>query len=193
MAYPGPQTKITITHDRELATDLQSQFITQVMSKEMQIGQLERMINAIGAGARIASIAMTIDDGTAVAASDTLTLTNFNTAADTILINGVTMTCVASGAVNNQWNVAASASLQATEIARAINASTTSLISGQVVASAVGAVVTLTSAFVGVAGNAVTTAKGVDAGSVMTFSAARLAGGVASASSASAPLYKHGV
>jgi len=193
MPYPGCKTTIVIIHDKDTAADLQSKNITSVMSKEMQAAQLERLINGLGMGSRIGSLDLTIDDGTAVAASDTLTLTAVSTAADTILINGVTLTAVASGAVNNQWNVLATATLQAADIVRAINASTSPLVSGQVLATSALGVVTLTSKFLGLAGNAVTTAKGVDAGTVMTFSAARLAGGLASGSSLSAPTYKHGV
>ena len=181
----APQTKITLVHDKEAAGDLQSQFQTQAFTKESHVAGLEMLLQQIVIGIRNASVTTVIDNGDAVSASDTLTLTGVSTAADTILINGVTLTAVASGAVNNQWNVQGSAALQATEIARAINASSNSLVSGHVSAAAVGAVVTLTAVIPGVAGNAVTTAKGTDAGSVMTFSAARLAGGLAATGSAS--------
>lgn len=181
MAYPGSQTKITVIHDRETTSDLQHDFINSQVSKIAQSQAVRNLLEDMATGVRNGSVQTTIDDGNAVAATDTLTLTNFSTANDTILINGVTLTAVASGATNNQWNVKASAILQATEIARAINASSTSLVSGHVLASSTGAsgVVTLTAVIAGLAGNSVTTAKGVDAGTVMTFSAARLAGGLA--------------
>lgn len=188
MAYPGPQTKITITHDREVAGDLQAQFITQVMSKEMQIAQIQTMLNAFGMGSRMGSIALTIDDGTAVAATGTVTLSGVGAAGDTVVINGVTLTAVASGAVNNQWNVGGSSTISATNLAAAINASTSGLVSGTVSAASVTNVVTLTALALGQPGNAVTLAA-TGAGAA---SGARLTGGVASAS-ASSVTYKHGV
>jgi phage tail sheath gpL-like len=192
MAYPGSQTKITITHDREATGDLQSQYITQVMSKEMQISQLQSLINAVGAGARNAQIALVIDDGNPVSASGTITLSGVGAANDTILINGVTFTAQASGATGNQWNVGASATLSAANIAAAINASASALVNQHVTASAASGVVTIRAAIAGLAGNAVTIAKGVDAGTVMTVSGARLTGGVAATNSSSVS-YNHGV
>lgn len=182
------QTKITITHDKEVAGDLQQHFITSVMSKEMQIPKLETLLNQIGLGSRNAAIAMTIDDGTAAAATGTVTLSGAGTAGDTVVINGVTLTAVASGAVNNQWNVGASATASAANLAAAIVASTSPLVSGTVTASSLAGVVTLTAAAVGLLGNAVTLAA-TGAG---TASGARLTGGTASGSALSS-LYKHGV
>lgn len=193
MAYPGPKTTITIIHDRDATGDLQHKFINSQPSKQAHAAAIGDLIDDVYLAVRNGSIQTTIDDGNAVAASDTLTLTGVSTATDTIIINGTTLTAVASGAVNNQWNVLGTATLQAAEIARAINASSTSLVSGHVVATSSLGVVTLTSAFPGIAGNAVTTAKGTDVGTVMTFSAARLAGGLASTTSVSSALYKFGV
>lgn len=191
--YPGSQTKITLTHDREATGDLVSQFVTQVMSKEMQIARLEALLDGLASGARNGSVDVTIDDGNGVKASGTVVFSGINTANDTFTLNGVTMTAVASASVNNQWSVAASATAQATAFAAAVNASTTSLISGQVVAVASGSTVTMTSQVAQIWGNAVTTAKGTDAGSVMTVSGARLTGGLAPTNPTVAPTYKHGV
>jgi hypothetical protein len=120
-----------------------------------------------------------VNGGSSVAASGTIAFSGVSTANDTILINGTTLTAVASGATNNQWNVKSTAALQAAEVVRAINASTTSLVSGQVVASLTStSTVTLTAVVKGITGNAITIAKGTDAGSVMTVSGARLTGGV---------------
>jgi phage tail sheath gpL-like len=186
------QTKITITHDKEVPGDLQSKLITAQASKLKQVSELRNIIEDIMLGNRMGIVATVIDNGDAVTASGTLTLTGAGAASDTILINGVTLTAVASGAVNNQWNVGGTATLSAAAIASAINASSTALVSGQVIATSALGVVTIKALASGVTGNAITTAKGVDAGSVMTFSGARLTSGAAPTLSASAS-YNFGV
>lgn len=175
----GSQTKITLTHDQETTGDLQLKMITERMSKTSRATALQNWLARISSALSNAKISATIDDGNGVAATATITFTGANTTSDTVLINGVTMTSVASGPANNQWADGSSASTAAANLAAAINASTTSLISGQVSAAAAGAVVTITSLFPGLAGNAVTVAKGTDAGAVMTVSGARLTGGTA--------------
>lgn len=127
------------------------------------------------------SIAFSVQ-GNTVQASGTLI---FDTviATDAFVINGVTFTCVASGATGNQFNIGASDVLTAASAAAAINASATALISGYVTAtSAAGltttGVVTVTSVFYGLAGNQVTLASN-DA--TITASGARLASGAADA------------
>jgi phage tail sheath gpL-like len=92
------------------------------------------------------------------------------------LINGVTFTCAASP-TGNQWAPGASATASAANLAAAINASVTSLVSGYVTASSVAGVLTITSVFYGLSGNQCTIAEGVDGGSVMTVSGARLTAG----------------
>jgi phage tail sheath gpL-like len=124
------------------------------------------------------SLVSTIDDGNEAAASGTFTFSGASTAGDTILINGVTFTAVASGATGNQFNVGASASAQATNLASAINGSATALVNTTVTALAASGVVTITAVKNGAMGNAVTIAKGTDAGSVVTVSGARLTGGL---------------
>lgn len=126
------------------------------------------------------SIAINIR-GNATPASGTVIFSAINTANDTFLINGVTLTCVASGATNNQWNVGTTATTQAANFAAAVNASTTNLITGQVIATAASGTVTITSLWWGLSGNQCTIAKGTDAGTVMTVSGARLTGGAVDA------------
>jgi hypothetical protein len=116
-----------------------------------------------------------------VQATGTVTFTGTGAANDTILINGVTFTAVASGATGNQWNVGGTATLSAAALAAAINASVTALIAGYVTAANLAGVMTITSAFYGLAGNQTTIAEGVDAGSAMAVSGARLTGGAADA------------
>jgi phage tail sheath gpL-like len=135
----------------------------------------------LGPSGSAPSIAVSVD-GQAVAASGTVTFTGTGAANDTILINGVTFTAVASGATGNQWNVGGSATLSAAALAAAINASASALVSQQVSAASVAGVVTITSKNKGVYGNAVTIAEGVDAGGAMAVSGARLTAGAADAS-----------
>lgn len=193
MAYPGSQTKITIIHDREATADMVHKNISANFSKQSQaVGLIDLISDIATAGTKMGSIGTVIDDGNAVAASGTIIFSGVSTAGDTVLINGVTMTAVASGAVNNQWNVAGSAALQAASLASAINTSTTPLISSVVSAAAPSATLTISALLGGVAGNAVTIAKGTDTGTVMTVSGARLIGGLAATNSSSV-LYKFGV
>jgi phage tail sheath gpL-like len=127
------------------------------------------------------SIAISVQDNQ-VQASGTIAFSNVASANDTILINGVTFTAKASGATGNQWNVGADATACAANLAAAINASVTSLVASYVTAAAATGTVTITSAFYGLAGNQCTIAKGVDSGSVMTVSGARLTAGAEDAS-----------
>lgn len=106
----------------------------------------------------------------AVKATGTITLSS-HVATNTVTVNGITFTCVASGATGNQYNVGASDTLTAEALAAAINANTT--LDGMVVATAASGVVTLTALIPGEIGNAVTLAISAN-GSV---SAARMAGG----------------
>lgn len=187
------QTKITITHDKENTIDVQNQLIVNAMTNKMQVECLQVFLEQIEVGGRNATIATVIDDGNAVAATGTVTFTGINTANDTLVISGVTFTAVASGATGNQWNVGTTASTQAANVASAINAA--SSLSGVVTAAAVGAVVTVTASVAGLLGNAVTLAKGTDAGAVMTVGGltnGRLGGGTAATNSSSVT-YKFGV
>lgn len=87
-----------------------------------------------------------------VRATGTFTL-NTVIATDAVSVNGVTFTAVASGATGNQFNVGVSDTATATNLAAAINASVTALVAGYVTASSALTVVTVTSAFYGLAGN----------------------------------------
>lgn len=95
-------------------------------------------------------------------------------ATNSIVINGVTFTCVASGATGNQFNVGGTDTLTAVAAAAAINASVTALIPGYVVATSALGVVTITAVKPGISGNLVTISS--PSGTV-TVSGARLTGG----------------
>ena len=87
-----------------------------------------------------------------VQASGTVTLSSM-VATDTVTVNGVVFTCVASGATGNQFNVGGTDTITATNLAAAINASVTALVAGYVTASASGPVVTVTAIQPGLTGN----------------------------------------
>lgn len=170
------QSVILITHD-ETAGKMQELIqTTDAKNKPLANARLAKYVSAIGAGIRKATVEV---DVASVKASGTFTFSGVTTANDTVLINGVTFTAVASGATGNQWNNGATASDSATNLAAAINASVTALVSGYVTASSVAGVVTVTAARPGILGNCITIAKGVDAGTVDTVSGARLTGGTA--------------
>lgn len=190
---------MTITTGNEALQTIKDIFLKSTTAQRQAARNIGNYIEAAALGDRTCSIDVQVNGGAAVSATGTIAFSGVSTAADTILINGVTLTAVAAGAVNNQWNVKGTAALQAAEVVRAINASTTALVSGTVIASVTGGTtVTLTAAqkvggvvvvAPGVLGNAITIAKGTDAGAVMTVSGARLTGGLAT----SANLYRFGL
>lgn len=187
------KTKITITHDKEKAIDVQNKLLVNAFTSKSHANQLGIIVDEIANGVRNGAIVTIIDDGNEVASTGILTYSSVATAGDTILVNGVTLTAVASGAVSGQFNVGASASLQAANTAAGINLSAALI--GVVTAAAVGAVVTVSAAVAGTIGNAVTLAKGIDAGSTLVVSgvtSGKLQGGLA-ATTSSAVTYKFGV
>lgn len=120
------------------------------------------------------SIAISIE-GQAVAASGTFTLDTV-IATDAISISGVTFTAVASGATGNQFNVGADDTETAENLAAAINASVTALVTGVVTATSADEVVTVSAVTKGLSGNAITIES---ADATITASGARLTGGAA--------------
>ncbi len=127
------------------------------------------------------SIAISIQENE-VQASGTFILDTV-IATDAVKVNGVTFTAVASNAGANQFNVGGSDTLTAANLAAAINASVTALVSGYVTAtSAAGltttGVVTVTSSFYGLSGNQ-TLIESLD--STITASGTHLTGGAVDA------------
>lgn len=165
------------------AGQLAAQFQTNQTGKHGVANKVQNFISSLQTGSESGpsgsapSINIVVQDN-ATQATGTILFSGASSANDTILINGVTFTCVASGATGNQWNVAGTAILQAAALASAINGSATALVNGFVTAANNGtATCTITSNFYSVAGNSTTIAKGVDGGGVMTVSGARLTGG----------------
>jgi phage tail sheath gpL-like len=138
------------------------------------INKLQNYLGSLATGVRSASVVTRV---VAVQATGTITFSDTGAADDTVLINGVTFTAKASGATGNEWNVGASATLSAAALAAAINASATALVNEHVTASADSGVVTITAINAGHSGNAITIAEGVDSGTDMAVSGARLTGG----------------
>lgn len=89
---------------------------------------------------------------TAISASTTGTFTSTTTADQTITVNGVNFTAKSSGATGNQFNIGSTATDCATNLAAAINASTTAGIVGTVGASSAAGVVTFYSLIPGSVG-----------------------------------------
>lgn len=119
------------------------------------------------------SIAMSIQ-ALAIQASGTLTLSS-TVATNAFTVNGVTFTCVASGAGANQFNVGADDTATAVNAAAAINASVSALVAGYVTASSALGVVTVTAVDHGIFGNLVT----ITGTTNIVASGARLTGGIA--------------
>ena len=124
------------------------------------------------------SIAISIQ-GNAVRAFCVATFTSV-IATDSLFINGVEFTCVASGAGADEFNVGADDFETVTNAAAAINTSTTALIPGFVTATAEQiagqAILRITSAFYGIEGNQTTV---YSADSTIQFSSPQLQAGQA--------------
>jgi phage tail sheath gpL-like len=116
--------------------------------------------------------------GAGAQASGLLTCATAGAATDTLTVNGITFTAVASGAVGNQYNVGGTTTLTATAIALSINTSVTAGVLNYVYASSSGAVVTIRASRVGIFGNEFTLLAGQAS---ITVSGSRLTGGTDSA------------
>lgn len=117
-------------------------------------------------------------------ATGTITLTTNPAAGDTVIVNGVVFTFVASGAVAGQVNIGGTSSVTAASLQAALAASiNASLIGAEYTVST--NVVTVTVQLGGTAGNAFTLAK---TGTNITVSGATLTGGTANTGNATIAL-----
>lgn len=163
------KSMIILTHD-DSSADMQHLLLAETGNRMKAGAKLIKYFRGLMGGAKSASVYI---GETAVQASGTVTLSS-HVATDTVTVNGVTFTCVASGATGDQYNVGATDALTGDALAAAINASSTALVSGYVTASSDGAgVVTVTASYPGEAGNLFTLAISAH-GSV---SGAKLTGG----------------
>jgi hypothetical protein len=174
---------VDIDTDLSNAT-LQRDYQRSVSSKQADVQAISDLLLAIKSGNQPGtppSVAVSVEGNTA-SATGTFILTSV-VATDAISINGVTFTAVASGATGNQFNVGVNDNATAANLAAAINASVTALVSGYVTAAKTTnttspATVTITSAFPGLAGNQTLIAS---ADSTIVASGARLTGGAVDA------------
>lgn len=157
---------IVVAHD-ETATNAAADLQAEAGYIELAGAKLRDCVKRWTSGIRPAIIQI---KSAAVKATGTVTLAS-HVAADTVTINAVTLTAIASGATSSQYNVGADDTATAVNLAATINAHTT--LSTLVSAEAASGVVTLTALIPGAIGNAVTLAISAH-GSV---SAARMAGG----------------
>lgn len=107
----------------------------------------------------------------AVSATATLTISSTGPAnSETFVINGTTFTARTSGASGNEFNISATPSVVAANIAAAVNASATALVTGSVVASSALGVVTFSALTPGTMGNALVLTESLDNTVLANFS-----------------------
>lgn len=158
--------QIEVTHDETSAND-QRDLYAETGYRELAALKLEDFMKKCVSGSHPCSIKTRVN---AVKATGTITLAS-HVATDTVTVNGITFTAVASGATGNQYNIGADDTATAVNLAAALNANTT--LDGMIIATSALAVVTLTALSAGEIGNAMTLAISAH-GSV---SAARMTGG----------------
>lgn len=141
-------------------------------SPNEQTKKLELLFKGIGAGIIPANYETFTDDTALVRASGTCTVATI-TAADTVTINGVTLTSAASPSGESQFDSDGSNTVVAAALAACINAHTS--LTGIVTATSALGVVTISAYNKGLMGNAITLAS--SNGTRLAVSAARLAGG----------------
>lgn len=160
----------------EIETDLDSTQTQELLSKDtgaphVFVNSLINFLEGVVSGQYSAAINCKLG---AAAASKTGTFTGVSTANDTITINGVAFTAKTSGASGNQWNITASATLEAAAVAAAINASATAGIADVVYAEAASGVLTIKSKQAGKVGNAIVLSESCNN---FTWAATALTGG----------------
>lgn len=112
-------------------------------------------LTAIAGGARQGGKLLTATS--AVAAKGAITLAAF-AAADTVTVNGVVFTGIASGATGNQFNIGASDTLTAVNLVNVFNVSASAKTKNVAVATSAAAIVTFTAIVPGEVGNLMTLA-----------------------------------
>lgn len=173
------QTTITITHDKEATVDLKNQYQVGMSGQPRFAARaLQRLFATLEIGQRMGTVVHVIDDGDAVAASGTITLSSF-VAADTFTIGTQTFTSSAAPAGANQFLSTGGDTVVAAAAVVKINAHASLL--GVVTATSALGVITVTSAVKGLIGNQI----GIAISAHGSVSAAKLASGTASANSVS--------
>lgn len=155
------QLNLAITTGKSKET-LRQEFERSVSSKYATVQSMAQFLESINSGGQVGG-PPTVDasiEEYAVRASGTFTMTSV-VATDAVVINGVTFTCVASGAGANEFNVGLTDAATAANLAASINASVSALVAGYVTAAVTSsvaspAVVTVYSTNYGIYGNQVT-------------------------------------
>lgn len=158
--------QLVIAHDETSAND-QRDLYAETGLQELAGLKLMDFMKKVVSGTHPASVLTRINS---VKAAGTITLSS-HVATNTVTVNGIAFTCMASGATGDQYNVGADDTATAVNLVAAINANTT--LDGMIVATSALGVVTVTALVPGELGNAITLAISAN-GSV---SAARMAGG----------------
>lgn len=162
--------ELELDHD---STQLQAILSKDTTAKDEVIHEFINVLEGLAVGAYNGALNVKIG---AVPASLSGTFTGDPAADETVTINGVTFTAKASGATGNQFNIGASVTAHAANLAAAINASATAGIADVIRASSELGVITLTSKQAGKIGNAVVVADAL-ANFTWAGSATKLAGG----------------
>lgn len=162
-----PIHSIVVVTNEETTGNVQSDLIAETGHSMLAGLKLNDFFKRISSGMRPAIVQTKVN---AVKSTGTVTLVS-HLATHTVTVNGIVFTCVASGAVGDQYNVGGTDTLTAVNVAAVINANAT--LDGMVVATSSVNVVTITSLLPGEIGNAVTLA--ISAGG--SVSAARMSGG----------------
>lgn len=158
-------SRLVLTLDTNMPVATLQDILTAASSDpRVWANKLDNFVRGMKGGARTAAAhSGVVTSGTtdAVSASLAGTFSGTPTAAETIAVNGVTITFVASSSpTNNQVSLAGTPSTTtlASRLAAAINASTSDALSGVVSASSSAAVCTVSCLIPGVIGNSVTVA-----------------------------------
>lgn len=179
MPYPGIQTVVTITHDKETAADIKGLYVVTTDRQRDEAWRLLKLFKEFASGIRNGSIDVQVSNPSAVSATGLATLTGVQIG-DILMINGIAFTAVASGATGNQFNIGGSDAITATNLAAAIVASATPGMVGIIASTASTNVVTVTTIVPGAFGNdydieargsgaIVVTGAGAQASSTLTF------------------------
>jgi len=164
------QSVLIVTHE-ETSLSFRSIMDFNANDRKRNVINLANFLDGVANGSR-GNITVDARMGE-TAATATVTSTGTATNNETMVINGVTFTAKTSGATGDQFNISGTVATQATNIANAINNSSSAGVA-DVTASAALGVVTLTSDVPGTVGNAMTLSEAL---TNVTVSGANFSGG----------------
>jgi len=176
--FPRSRLVLSINTNYKLET-LQDLATADPSNPHEDLINLMNFLKGLKGGAYSAVInAGVVDSGSqdAVSSFQSVSFSGAATAGDTVTINGVVLTAVSNASTpsNNQWRIGTTSATAAANLAAAINASITVLLSGVVNASSLAGVVTVSSNMPGFIGNNVSIIK---TSSAITLGGATLSGG----------------